>query len=177
MWIRSRTVCSVSSAGYSSPDVSPSSAVPSSFLQSGLVLKSEENEALEAKDRDVDNEDEVVGRSVVLEEDSSRYVNEPTTVDLENENAPSGRLVEHEFIDLVLTYLEKDSNDIHDNLSDNNIKVPWSEHVAKPDNFKVDSRKDDSKAAEDTNKYDKEAIGNNAAPGDGLKEALKPPIK
>ena len=175
MWIRSRTVCSVSSAGYSSPDVSPSSAVPSSFLQSGLVLKSEENKALEAKDRDVDVEDEVVGRSVVLEEDSSRYVNEPTTVDLENENAPSGRLVEHEFIDLVLTYLEKDSNDIHDNLSDNNIKVPWSEHVAKPDN--VDSRKDDSKAAEDTNKYDKEAIGNNAAPGDGLKEALKPPIK
>ena len=75
--IRSRTVSSVSSAGYSSPDVSPSSAVPSSFLQSGLDLKSEENEALEAKDRDVV---EVVGRSVVLEEDSSRYVNEPTTV-------------------------------------------------------------------------------------------------
>ena len=82
IWIRSRTVCSVSSAGYSSPDVSPSSAVPSSFLQSGLVLKSEENKALEAKDRDVDVEDEVVGRSVVLEEDSSRFVNEPTTVDL-----------------------------------------------------------------------------------------------
>ena len=157
--IRSRTVSSVSSAGYSSPDVSPSSAVPSSFLQSGLDLKSEENEALEAKDRDVVDEDDkyevVVGRSVVLEEDSSRYVNEPTTVDLENENAPSGRLVEHEFIDLVLTYLERDTDDINDNLSDNNSKIPWSEHVANPDNFKVDSRKDDSKAAEDTNKYDK----------------------
>ena len=94
------------------------------------------------------------GRSVVLEEDSSRYVNEPTTVDL-NENAPSGRLVEHEFIALVLTYLERDTDDINDNLSDNNSKIPWSEHVANPDNFKVDSRKDDSKAAEDTNKYDK----------------------
>ena len=79
---------------------------------------------------------------------------EPTTVDL-NENAPSGRLVEHEFIDLVLTYLERDTDDINDNLSDNNSKIPWSEHVANPDNFKVDSRKDDSKAAEDTNKYDK----------------------
>ena len=146
--IRSRTVSSVSSAGYSSPDVSPSSAVPSSFLQSGLDLKSEENEALEAKDRDVV---EVVGRSVVLEEDSSRYVNEPTTVDL-NENAPSGRLVEHEFIDLVLTYLERDTDDINDNLSDNNSKIPWSEHVANPDNFNVDSRNDDSKAAEGTNK-------------------------
>ena len=117
------------------------------------------------------------GRSIVLEEDSSRYVNEPTTVDLENENAPSGRLVEHEFIDLVLTYLEKDSNDIHDNLSDNNIKVPWSEHVAKPDNFNVDSRKDDSKAAEDTNNYDDETFVGSNAPGYGLKEALKPPIK
>ena len=102
---------------------------------------------------------------------------EPTTVDLENENAPSGRLVEHEFIDLVLTYLEKDSNDIHDNLSDNNIKVPWSEHVAKPDNFNVDSRKDDSKAAEDTNNYDDETFVGSNAPGYGLKEALKPPIK
>ena len=178
MWIRSRTVCSVSSAGYSSPDVSPSSAVPSSFLQSGIVLKSEENKALEAKDRDVDVEDEVVGRSVVLEEDSSRYVNEPTTVDL-NKNAPFGRLVEHEFIlsSNVLTYLEKDTNDIHNNLSDNDVKIPWSEHVANPDNFNVDSRNEDSKAAEGTNKYDKETIVGNAAPGDGLKEALKPPIK
>merc|ERR1711884_595824 len=137
-------------------------------MGSGLVLKSEENEALEAKDRDVDNEDEVVERSVVLEEDSSRYVNEPTTVDLENENAPSGRLVEHEFIDLVLTYLEKDTNDIHNNLSDNDVKIPWSEHVANPDNFNVDSRNDDSKAAEGTNKYDKETIVGNVAPGDGL---------
>ena len=48
--------------------------------------------------------------------------------------------------------------------------------MAKPDNFKVDSRKDDSKAAEGTNKYDKETFEGKAAPGDGLKEALKPPM-
>ena len=71
------------------------------------------------------------GRSVVLEEDSSRNVNEPTTVKYQ-ENAPLGRLIEHEFIDLlmVLTYLERDTDDIHENLSDNNVKIPWSEHVA-----------------------------------------------
>ena len=77
----------------------------------------------------------------------------------------------------MLTYLEKDTNDIHNNLSDNDVKIPWSEHVANPDNFNVDSRNEDSKAAEGTNKYDKETIVGNAAPGDGLKEALKPPIK
>ena len=77
----------------------------------------------------------------------------------------------------MLTYLEKDTNDIHNNLSDNDVKIPWSEHVANPDNFNVDSMNDDSKAAEGTNKYDKETIVGNVAPGDGLKEALKPPIK
>ena len=77
----------------------------------------------------------------------------------------------------MLTYLEKDTNDIHNNLSDNDVKIPWSEHVANPDNFNVDSRNEDSKAAEGTNKYDKETIVGNVAPGDGLKEALKPPIK
>ena len=76
----------------------------------------------------------------------------------------------------MLTYLEKDTNDIHNNLSDNDVKIPWSEHVANPDNFNVDSRNDDSKAAEDTNKNDKEVFVGNAAPGYGLKEALKPPM-